>query len=213
MGEQKASQPATTDPAPPGPVAIESHSAVPGQADIECIRANRFELVDKAGKVRGVFGFTDDGMPNLALVDDRGDPVTIRAQLILDEEGPALALYDMTGTQRIVMSTKDSGAASLKVKDARGSLKYCVLLDKDGAIKIRSFDSQKHGWTGRNPRPDFTVAQLKRELEKAANRDGLRGFAQAIGELLDIHDTATIEELWKDAVKRRAKKAEPTEEP
>jgi hypothetical protein len=66
------------------------------------VRAQRFELVDAAGKVRSVLGVSDDGGSGLGLWDRDGKD---RGGLMLLADGtPGLALRDREGKQRILLT-------------------------------------------------------------------------------------------------------------
>ena len=62
----------------------------------QTIRAEKFEVVDKAGKVRGVFGASDDSS-RLLLYDASW---TVRIGLAVLKDGPVLTLSNADGKPR-----------------------------------------------------------------------------------------------------------------
>lgn len=81
----------------------------------ETVRAGRFELADKAGKVRAVLGLSKDGSPEFDLRDAEGRP---RALLLLDREGlPILLFKDREVVTRARLELEAAGGAKLTFAD------------------------------------------------------------------------------------------------
>jgi len=81
----------------------------------EAVRASRFELADKGGKVRAVLGLSKDGSPELDLRDAEGRP---RALLLLDKEGlPILLFKDREVVTRAKFELDAAGGAKLTFAD------------------------------------------------------------------------------------------------
>jgi len=95
-------------------------SAVPVQ---EVVRAQKFELVDAKGKLRGVLSVLSDGSPQLALFDAKGRP---RAGLVvLSDRLPALLLGDEKGYRARLMLDAD-GSPGLVLSDEQGNTRAVV---------------------------------------------------------------------------------------
>ncbi len=77
---------------------------VQAQAGENIIRAERFELVDSQGRVRGVLSATDDGA-GLYLYDENGKGCATLC--VSDELGPGLAVCDANGTSRAMLDVLD----------------------------------------------------------------------------------------------------------
>jgi hypothetical protein len=83
----------------------------------EVLRARRFELVDRKGRLRAELSQVADGSPCLSLRDVRGKA---RAQMALLEDGTALlTMNDAKGVNRVWMMETDP-AGILFVRDAQG---------------------------------------------------------------------------------------------
>lgn len=95
---------------------------VPGYAvPFDVVQARRFELVDRNGRIRGGFGFTANGSPMVALTEDHGGGVRIRAAMFLDPTGPRISLCDAEGKSRVVLGFLDeSGEAVIGWRDGQG---------------------------------------------------------------------------------------------
>jgi hypothetical protein len=77
------------------------------------IRAKEFQLVDPSGRARAKLTFSANGEPYLAMSDPSGNHVV---WLGLSEDS-GLALRDIDGKTRLVMSLDKSGDPSLVVRD------------------------------------------------------------------------------------------------
>jgi len=93
-----------------GPIAraqndLENHSGI--------VRAEEFQLVDKSGRTRSTLAFSGTGHPYLAMLDQRGTRIV---WLGLSDD-PGLAIRDIDGKTRVVLSLDRTGEPSLVVRD------------------------------------------------------------------------------------------------
>jgi len=95
------------------------------------LQAERFEVVDQAGKLRAALGTASDGSPSLTLADQAGKS---RATLGIASDGsPGLQLYDQAGQLRAALGWTQLEAIGTgeTVNRAVSSL---VLSDKNGKV-------------------------------------------------------------------------------
>jgi hypothetical protein len=95
------------------------------------VQAQRFELVDSTGMVRGIFGMEPTG-PMLRLVDPSGQ---IRLVLQQTTEGTyAIGINDPDGTPRFGVGTtpREGGFVGLNVRDAKGAIRSRLFASDDG---------------------------------------------------------------------------------
>jgi hypothetical protein len=94
--------------------------AQPTPAEIpQVISAQEFRLVDTKGHIRAILDLSDDGQPYFQLKDEfDADRVWIG---ISSETG--LAVHDVDGKTRLVLSVDEEGKPSLVVRDRRGRTK------------------------------------------------------------------------------------------
>lgn len=84
----------------------------------DVVQARRFVLRDGAGRVRAMWGTTDDGSAQLVLQDHDGRP---RARLsVLHDGSPGLALVDPDGRARAVLGLLPDETISLVLADRQG---------------------------------------------------------------------------------------------
>lgn len=84
----------------------------------EVIRAQRFELVDAEGRLRGVVGSTVDASVAVALYDEKGRG---RAGLALFPDGsPGLVLFDEKGKPRATLALLPDSGPGLVLLDEKG---------------------------------------------------------------------------------------------
>ena len=89
-------------------------------ADGDVVRAQRFEVVDAAGKTRAVLGVLADGSPGLWMYDAAEKT---RAVLAVKTDGlTVLALLDAAGKERAVLGVHPDGSPALSLRDARGNV-------------------------------------------------------------------------------------------
>ena len=95
------------------------------------MKAQRFELVDAAGKLRALLWLPLSGAPGLDLLDGTG---AMRASLSLSPDGsPKLDLSDATGKRRAVLGAANLEAAKTG-EETKRSESSLVLFDKDGKV-------------------------------------------------------------------------------
>ncbi len=101
----------------------------------DVLRAQRFELVDSAGNVRGLLSLGDQACPRLVLLDEHGDA---RARLMLHLDGtPILSLHDRAGRGGIALTVGEEGLGGLQVRDDEGTLRARMC---DERIELRAKD-------------------------------------------------------------------------
>ena len=101
----------------------------------EVLRAQRFELVDSAGNVRGLLSLGDKACPRLVLFDEQGDA---RARLMLHLDGtPMLSLYDQNGRGGVALMVGEEGPRELQLRDKEGTLRARMC---DEGIELRAKD-------------------------------------------------------------------------
>lgn len=112
------------------------------------LRAERFEVVDKNGKIRALLTTLEDGRPTLALVDESGE---FRVWLFLSQDGspklvltnkPFLVLTDAAGEFRLVLRLDQDGSPSLGLTDATGKFRSVMRLESDGSPVLLLNDNQ-----------------------------------------------------------------------
>ncbi|UCH36462.1 MAG: hypothetical protein JSV65_08940 [Armatimonadota bacterium] len=123
------------------------------------VRAERFELVDAKGKVRGLLTLVGDVGPKLLLF---GNDDNARAMLRLTPNGnPELCLYDKDGRGGVALMVGDdvnprltlrdkagtlraefSGTA-LELCDTKGRLRAALTLDRRGSPTMGMFDEAR----------------------------------------------------------------------
>lgn len=104
---------------------------VNAQALPSVMQAQRFELVDANGSVRGVFGLSDSG-PNLVLMDPSG-----LVRLSLDqtlESTYEIQIKDKSGAVRFGVGTtpREGGFVGLHVRDGSGAIRARLFASDDG---------------------------------------------------------------------------------
>ena len=93
----------------------------------QVIRAQRFELVDAQGRVRGEMSMSADGRgPGLMLSDEKGNP---RAGLwLLPDGSPVLSLADEKCQPRAVFGMSSDGTPGLAMRDMGGIVRAELVL-------------------------------------------------------------------------------------
>jgi len=117
---------------------VAAHWLLPGQTAWaqdayvqQRVSAEQFELVDEAGRVRGLLEMSQ-GDPRLALIDETG---RVRAEMAILRGEPGVAVLDRNGTVRGELFMSD-GVARLSIRDVRGEDRAVV-----GAIQTRDADT------------------------------------------------------------------------
>lgn len=105
-------------------VAVAAVAWAAGQAKAsapEVIRAQRFDLVDAEGRVRGRLSIASSSGPALLLYDENG---TVRARLRLSLDGsPTLDLYDTDGRGGVSAFPGTDGNPGVCLRDKEGTLR------------------------------------------------------------------------------------------
>src|SRR5262249_3740758 len=92
------------------------------------LQAERFEVVDQAGKLRAILGVVPDGTLSLVLNDKAGRP---RAGLTVVSNGaPFVALFDKDGKLRTKLALEPDGAPSLTLADDNGQARANLNLNQ-----------------------------------------------------------------------------------
>ncbi len=103
------------------------------------LKAERFEVVGKDGKVRAFLSILEDGRPTLALLDDKGE---LRAWLFLSADGSPrlvlshkglLVLTDAKGEFRSLLRLDQAGSPTLALSDGAGNIRSVLGLGEDGS--------------------------------------------------------------------------------
>jgi hypothetical protein len=114
------------------------------QADVNVLRATRFELIDPAGRVMGVFGSSDGKTPLLELRDAAGKA---RAYMgIRDSNGePEFTLNGKDGKKRVWLSLNSVGGANLMLIDNEERARINMLTTPDGDPFVHLLDANEVG--------------------------------------------------------------------
>ena len=94
------------------------------------VRAERFELVDPAGKVRAVLGLQTRLAHRVRIVDAEGNVVVVpEGAVVTSGEGtklPYLVLIDDAGRTRIEVTFDEAGEPVIRMMDKDGRVAYVV---------------------------------------------------------------------------------------
>jgi hypothetical protein len=123
------------------------------QGATSVVRAQRFELVDANGTLRGVMSMTSDGRPIVALLDEAGQVrVTMDQNQAEGEYG--FGIVDGQGTTRFAVATTKRGFVGLNVRDGAGTIRANMQASDDGSsAAFRVWDSDN------NPRAQMAMQQ------------------------------------------------------
>jgi len=108
------------------------------------IQAQRFELVDASGMVRGVLRMAPEGTgPEVALLDEAGRR---RATMMENAEGEyALSIFDASGSVRFGLGTTNRGFLGVNVGDEHGVIRSNLYANDDGSdAGFRTWDADGH---------------------------------------------------------------------
>lgn len=158
------------------------------------VRAHRFELVDRQGRIRGGLGFARDGSPALALFDAEGRPHA-RAELGLRRDGPSLALTDSRGAVRLLARCTEEMTA-LFINDAKGRTRLLLGLDPKGIVRVVSLDGRGEVFPFRQSQGRLDPDEMERTLRPLVEAGDRDGFARALIERYGICDSQHIGEVW-----------------
>lgn len=114
------------------------------QADTNILRATRFELIDKTGRVMGVFGSSDGKTPQLELRDVAGTP---RAYIGIRESNgePEFMLNGKDGKRRAWLSLTSVGGANLMLIDNKERARINMLTTPEGDPFVHMLDANEVG--------------------------------------------------------------------
>ena len=110
-------------------------NAVPKNAQ-DVLRAQRFEVLDSKGKVRGVLATQDNGDPILTLLDRKGDPI-VNVAIIDKISGITLGKSPGSG-DGIVLAVGDDGSKALLMEQKKGKAEYGVGGNGVPALEMQS---------------------------------------------------------------------------
>ena len=80
---------------------------------VKTVAAQEFQLIDSQGRVRARFSFSDRGQPFLHFSDENDTP---RVWMGISTE-TGIALHDVDGKTRLVLSVDEQGEPELVVRD------------------------------------------------------------------------------------------------
>lgn len=111
------------------------------------VKAKRLEIVDDAGFTRMVLTTVDGKRPSLTLADEKGN---FRAWLFLSENGapnlvlvdsPRFALLDEAGEVRSAQRLDGAGAPIFTQLDSAGRVRSILQLSQEGTPSIELYDT------------------------------------------------------------------------
>jgi hypothetical protein len=127
--------------------------------DQKVIRSKTFILEDKDGKIRGIWGFSNDGNPVLQLYDNNGkarasigmdkigDKVTPRFMLLDGDEKQSAGLFSNKEGSMLILSGKNSQGVTaavykddpcIRLFDEKGTERISLVVKKDTTVVILS---------------------------------------------------------------------------
>ena len=106
-------------------VGCATHSSKDAHFDV--VRAQRIELVDAQGQVRGVMEQDENG-GTLRLMDSGGK---LRASVSVDSDGPAVSLFAADETPKAIVNLGNDGHPGLSLRDGGGKVRYDLRLRED----------------------------------------------------------------------------------
>jgi len=112
---------------------------IPLPAVQEVVRANRFELVDTKGRLRGSFASGNDGSITLCLNDSAGKSSV--ALGVTAENIPLVALTDMAGKTRMTLGVRAGGGPGMWLVDAAGKIRSAIAVEDNGAPSLALYDT------------------------------------------------------------------------
>lgn len=121
-----------------GPAAGTAHAG--GDETQPLVRARRFELVDAAGRVRGVLNVNPAGLPGLALLDEAG---AVRLLAAANAQGGyGVSVRDPGGAIRFAAGGGgEQGFVGVNVRDGAGRIRANLFASDDGsAAAVQTWD-------------------------------------------------------------------------
>lgn len=114
------------------------------QADVNVLRATRFELIDASGRVMAVLGSADGKTPQLELRDAAGKPRVYMG--IRENNGePEFIMNGKDGKKRVWLSLTSVGGANLMLIDNKERGRINMLTTPDGDPFIHMLDENEVG--------------------------------------------------------------------
>ncbi|HZF00105.1 MAG TPA: hypothetical protein VE981_24055 [Planctomycetota bacterium] len=111
------------------------------QEEPKTVQSNRFELVDKKGKVKGVWTVNDDGAPVYVMFDGSGKPRLVMA-VVASEVG--MVINDKKGSPALAFAfAEDSEARVVALKDGEGNPRCVLAYTKDETGVVLNDDKEK----------------------------------------------------------------------
>lgn len=112
------------------------------QADLNVLRATRFELIDSTGRVMAVLGSADGKTPQLELRDAKGTPRVYMG--IRESNGePEFTLNGKDGKKRAWLSLTSVGGANLMLIDNEERARINMLTTPDGDPFVHLLDANE----------------------------------------------------------------------
>jgi hypothetical protein len=128
--------------------ALSSRMIGPAQADApKAVKAERFELVDGSGRVRGALSVGGGGAASLTLLDPGG---AVGVEVAQSNAGPSLTFYGAGSRNLVQLFAPPQGDVGLMISDQKGNLRAVLaanpnecglsLADNQGLPRIKLGD-------------------------------------------------------------------------
>lgn len=102
------------------------------------IEARKFVVTGPNGERRGVLQVLNNGMADLALLDQNG---RVRAELrVAADGGAAMGLYDQKGRRRVIVGNSARGHAGIGIYNASGKQVAGLSSQPEGAVSFTLYD-------------------------------------------------------------------------
>lgn len=119
------------------PAAVAAQATQPAVVDV--MRAQIFQVIDAAGRVRAALSVAPGGTVGLTLVDAAGER---RAVLFIESDGtPGLSLMDAEGKPRAGLTVSRDGEAVFAVQDTAGKMRAILGMNSDGRPILALYDA------------------------------------------------------------------------
>ena len=106
--------------------------------NVEALRTERIELVDRGGEIRAQLGVGEDGNPGLLLYDRTG---VKRVVLGVDQEGCGLHITDSDGRARAHVAV-NAGRVTVMLQDAQERGRAALYVESDGTPYVILLDEE-----------------------------------------------------------------------
>lgn len=114
-------------------VVVAARRGMPGFLPL-VVESREFMLRDADGRIRGAWGFDDEGSVRLVLQDHR-TRTSVKLNL-LDDGATGLTFADSAGNPRLVVGVLPDQTANLVFGDARGITRTVLGLNRDGSSTL-----------------------------------------------------------------------------